>query len=347
MKLNRSNSSLGILAISFLVLVSCDRQRQEGVIDDSTHFTESEQTEIAPLYNGDRDRLDNEILEFLTLNFEEGMRELENRFPSASPQEKFELLQGLFRYLDLYNVADPEIRSQTMSFFVTAYALRHEEDAMHAPYYIDNYLYDLGLYGTPIDDSARDAMLERLAVGLIEGLDWWLFGIYIAPEFQPYIDDALVSFDVVELVAADMANLGRVRPSWFSGEKYAALVISARNGNRESIRQLLVGLDGLHLSRRSDYFKQLELVNQPEIQHFLVEQTFSVEEVATSDRFRGVPLGYYAGGTLIRLLTEFPYPDYLDQIETAGPHMDEAVATIRQWVLDNVDEEILSAAGVR
>ena len=108
-----------------------------------------------------------------------------------------------------------------------------------------------------------------------------------------------------------------------------------------------MGLDGLHLSRRSDYFKQLELVNQPEIQHFLVEQTFSVEEVATSDRFRGVPLGYYAGGTLIRLLTEFPYPDYLDQIETAGPHMDEAVATIRQWVLDNVDEEILSAAGVR
>ena len=94
------------------------------------------------------------------------MRELENRFPSASPQEKFELLQGLFRYLDLYNVADPEIRSQTMSFFVTAYALRHEEDAMHAPYYIDNYLYDLGLYGTPIDDSANWLLPIWLTLGV-------------------------------------------------------------------------------------------------------------------------------------------------------------------------------------
>ena len=136
--------------------------------------------------------------------------------------------------------------------------------------------------------------------------------------------------------------------SWLQGGQMHALAIKARRGDRQAIDHLLAYYSrayppGYHAS----IYHYLELVNQPEIQIFLAERAFSDVEVRTSERFRGVPLGYYAGGTLIRLLTEFPYPDYLDQIETAGPHMDEAVATIRQWVLDNVDEEILSAAGVR
>ena len=341
-----------LLSLSILVailIISCGRDDAVTPVDSDAVSEDptSASVEAVPSVET-RDLTDVSLPELFAVDLQQGFSLLRERLAEAEDSRARTIVyRDLLRYLSSPEGQLPHIRAQVMNLLVSEHVYWRLAGSGLVS---DTAFFALAMHEVPLDESAKAALMElhTLPPERLLGFDIVMLGVHEVGDFMQVADAILAPVDLDRLLREyDSGQSQRGMPSWLQGGQMHALAIKARHGDRQAIDHLLAYYSRAYPGHQANIYHYLELVNQPEIQVFLTDRAFSDVEVRTSDRFRGVPLGYYAGGTLIRMLTEFPYPDYLDQIETAGPHMDEAVATIRQWVLDNVDEEILSAAGVR